>query len=137
MKIVIAVELLNSIVEKCLGVDIEKVFVGVGFREGDVYKVVEVFECRNVSPNPRNKFVADPMCIYNIYRYAEGKGMDVVLLAHSHPAPPAPSPEDLRGMRLWGIPWLIIDSRCGDYGVWMLLNEDLIQVEVETTRSQT
>jgi proteasome lid subunit RPN8/RPN11 len=130
-KIIISMKLINNIVTRCTGIDEEKVFVGVGVAEGNVYRVEEVFECRNVAQNPTVKFIADPMCLYKVFKYAEGKGMDVVLLAHSHPALPEPSSEDLKGMKLWRIPWLIISSLSGEYRAWILSDNELIELEVE------
>lgn len=132
-KIVISLGILNEIVNKCVGVDEEKVLVGVGFIYGHIYKVENVFECRNISPNPKTHFVADPICLYNVFKYAENKGMNIVMLVHSHPAPPTPSIEDLKGMKLWRVPWLIIDSLSGRYSLWLLVNEDLHKIDVELT----
>jgi len=131
LTVVIPLRLVKEIVSRCIDVDEEKVFVGIGIVERGVYRVDEVFECRNISQNPRTRFIIDPMCLYNVFRYAEGKGMDIVLLAHSHPAPPVPSSEDLKGMKLWRVPWLIISSIDGEYRIWILTNGDLLEIKTE------
>lgn len=131
MKLIIPSKMLNEILSKCLGSPTERIFAGVGIDKDGVYIVENVFECGNVSPTPEIRFVADPICLYNVFRYAEDKGMDIVVLAHCHPALPSPSHEDLRGMRLWRIPWLIVDSVGGGYKAWILDNNELREVLVE------
>ncbi|MEM1646158.1 MAG: Mov34/MPN/PAD-1 family protein [Ignisphaera sp.] len=133
MKLIIPLKIFKEILEKCSSSDVEKIFIGIGFVEKNRYKVVEVFECGNVSPYPWRRFVANPQCLYNVYRYAENKGMDIVLLVHNHPAQPIPSNEDLKGMRLWRIPWLIIDGLSGSYGAWILVDDEVQEVLVEIT----
>ena len=131
VRVVVSAGVLRDVVARCVGSAVERVFFGIGVVEGGVHKVSEVFECPNISPTPGTRFVADPMCVYKLFRYAEARGMEIVLLIHSHPAPPNPSAEDLRGMRLWRIPWLIVSSLDGSYKVWILSNGELSEVCVE------
>lgn len=131
MKLAIPLKILHDVIAKCLSKSIEMIFIGIGITSGSEYRVEEVFICENVSSTPRVKFVADPICLYNIYRYAENKGMDIVVIIHSHPAPPIPSSEDLKGMRLWRIPWLIISSISGEYRAWIFTDGDYREVIIE------
>lgn len=133
MRLIIPSKILREILEKCHSLNVEKIFVGIGFLEDNKYRVAEIFECRNVSPYPWTRFLADPQCLYNVFRYAESKEMEIVLLVHNHPAQPIPSNEDLKGMRLWRIPWLIVDSLSGRYSAWILVNDELHEVLIEVS----
>ena len=132
MKLVIRDDTLKDVIRKCVGSVIEKVFIGIGTASNDVTNVVEVFECPNIADNPFIRFVADPQCIYRVYKYAEERGMDIAVLIHSHPASPYPSNLDLKGMELWDIPWIIVDSRTGSVKAWILKNGELREVHIET-----
>ncbi|MGC8982859.1 MAG: M67 family metallopeptidase [Desulfurococcaceae archaeon] len=132
MKLAIPRKLLSLVVESCRGSPVERVFFGVGRAEGDTISVHEVEECPNVSETPTVRFLADPLCTLRVFESAEGKGMRVVMLAHCHPAPPRPSPEDLRGMSLSSaVCWLIVSSLTGEYKAWILEKEEPREVEVE------
>jgi len=52
-------------------------------------------------------------------------------LIHSHPAPPNPSIKDLNGMRLWPIPWVIVDSRACRVKAWLLTSTGVYEVKLE------
>lgn len=122
MLITISKSLFEYVVRECIYTEVEKVFLAVGVVEEGVTRVLEVVECRNIAENPRVEFVADPQCMYRVFKYAEGKGLDIVALVHSHPAPPHPSALDIKGMRLWSTPWIIVDSRNGSAKAWILKN---------------
>jgi len=122
---------LAEVVGRCTSSRQERVFVGIGRVEGDRYVVEEVFECKNISPFPETRFVADPMCMYRVYVYAEERGWEIAVLIHSHPAPPAPSSEDLKGMKMWRVPWLIVDSSSGAHRAWMLVDDRLQEVALD------
>lgn len=109
----------------------ERIFIGIGMRRNSVYEVSELMECPNIHEEPMIRFRADPLCIYNAYVEAESKGMNIVLLVHSHPASSNPSLEDLRGMSLWPVPWLIINSITMEYCAWILINGECLKMHVE------
>ncbi|MEM0228359.1 MAG: M67 family metallopeptidase [Ignisphaera sp.] len=125
--------ILRNIVTAATSSDMERVFFGVGKLIDDTFLVVEVFECPNVAGNPRIEFIAEPLCEYRVFRYAEEKGLEIVAVIHSHPAPPKPSTSDLKGMRLWSIPWLIVDSLSGSYRAWILVDNGIVEVNVTLT----
>lgn len=125
--------ILRNIISAATSSDMERVFFGVGKSVGDTFFIVEIFECPNVADNPRVEFIAEPLCEYRVFRYAEEKGLEMVAVIHSHPAPPKPSASDLKGMRLWSIPWLIVDSLSGSYGAWILVDNDVVGVDVALT----
>ena len=123
-------KILKEISSKCVKSDVERVFLGIGTVEGYTVKVAEVVECRNVADDPKTRFVVDPICMYNTFKYAESKGMDIVTIIHSHPAEPKPSSLDIRGMRLWDIPWIIIDMRTGEAEAWILASGRIKKVKI-------
>ncbi|MEM4062181.1 MAG: Mov34/MPN/PAD-1 family protein [Desulfurococcaceae archaeon] len=134
VKLVIPRRVLDYIISSCKGVTYERVFLGVGYLRDDRVTVNSVIECPNVSDKPTLRFTADPLCVYRVYREAEERGEQVVLLAHSHPAPPYPSLEDVKGMRNSGsLVWLIVSSTSGEHKAWMLENDEPIEVIIEVT----
>jgi proteasome lid subunit RPN8/RPN11 len=120
--VVISKELFEYLMKECTHAEIEKVFLGIGTTEGGAVNVLEVVECKNISQNPRVEFIADPLCIYKAFKYAESKKLNIVALMHSHPAPPQPSALDIKGMKLWSVPWVIVDSRSGNAKAWLFKN---------------
>lgn len=108
----------------------EIVFIGVGnAKEGDII-ISEFFKCRNIAENTKIEFKADPLCIYTAYKYAEKNGLEIAAIIHSHPAPPYPSSLDMKNMRLWDIPWIIIDSLTGASKAWRV-DDNVVEVPME------
>ena len=130
-KILIKRNDIKNIVEKCTSVNVEKVFLGIGVKQGEVFIVESVFECSNISVNQHVRFTIDPICIYNVYVNARSKGMDIVTLIHSHPATPIPSNLDLKGMSMWPIPWIIISIPSGEYRAWIIEENKPVEVVIE------
>lgn len=97
---------------------------------GEEYVVEELVECRNVAEEPTREFLIDPPCMWRALKRAEERGLELVAIAHGHPAPPWPSPKDLNGMELWDVPWIIVDSRAGTLRAWVLTEKGLEEVEV-------
>ncbi|MEM0000203.1 MAG: M67 family metallopeptidase [Desulfurococcaceae archaeon] len=122
---------LKRVVKDSLNSSVEKVFIGIGHRSGNVYVVKDLHECPNIAEKPSTRFEADPLCLYDIHRKAESWVLEIVVLVHSHPAQPVPSAEDRKGMEHWPLPWLIVSSLTGDYKAWMLVNGELHEVTVE------
>lgn len=131
MKLAIDLEILNKIVKQCINSPIERVFICIGFFDNNMYIVEEIFECKNISLTPSSRFIADPLCLYNIYRYAENKKREIIAIIHSHPMSPIPSREDVNGMNLWRIPWIIIDSLSGEYKAWILIDNNINEISIE------
>lgn len=99
---------------------IEIVGIGIGsINENYVYvRYVEL--CRNIARDPQHEFLADPLCFYNIYRIIIETGEDIATIIHSHVGDSVePSAKDLSNMRIWGIPWIILNSN-GVYRTWIL-----------------
>jgi proteasome lid subunit RPN8/RPN11 len=67
------------------------------------------------------RFEVDPGNVAAAITEAEKEGLDFVGLFHSHPAPAAPSPIDLKYMKLWGDAlWLILSSIDGNLAAYQL-----------------
>jgi len=67
------------------------------------------------------RFEIDPEKVATAITVAEKEGLDFVGLFHSHPAPAAPSPIDLKYMKLWGDTlWLILSSIDGNLAAYQL-----------------
>lgn len=124
-------EQLERVVKDSLGSSVEKVFIGIGYKSGNMYVVKELHECPNIARERSTHFKADPLCVYDAYREAGRRGLEMVVLIHSHPAQPIPSIEDLKSMEHWQLPWLIVSSLTGDYKAWILAKNKLHEVVVE------
>jgi proteasome lid subunit RPN8/RPN11 len=133
VRLVFHAETLHGLVRELSHCRLERVFFCVGVRKGEKYIVRACRECPNIAKNPRVEFVADPVCTYKVITEAEERGEEVVSIAHCHPASPRPSLKDLRGMRLWRIPWVIVDSTTGSYAAWIIgVDDKVVEVKVET-----
>jgi proteasome lid subunit RPN8/RPN11 len=67
------------------------------------------------------RFEVDPEKVAAAITEAEKEGLDFIGLFHSHPAPAAPSPIDLKYMKLWGDAlWLILSSIDGNLAAYQL-----------------
>lgn len=121
----------EKIINECKGINIEKIYIAIGIFKENLIKIIEIIECKNIAKNPIIEFKADPQCLYKIIKYAEEKKLEIVALIHSHPALPCPSFIDIKGMKFWRIPWIIIDYRSGNTKAWILKNEEIIEIPIK------
>jgi len=77
----------------------------------------------NLSESP-DRFYLDPVALLEAFKYAELSGYDVVAMLHTHREGTAPSLLDLEGMKLWPIPWIIIDESTCTVRSWVV-EEDI------------
>jgi proteasome lid subunit RPN8/RPN11 len=86
-----------------------------------------VVEKVEVAPNELQstvRFEVDPEKVAAAITEAEEEGLDFIGLFHSHPAPAAPSPIDLKYMKLWGDAlWLILSSIDGNLAAYQLIDD--------------
>lgn len=87
----------------------EAVAVLLGTREGNEFLVKAVRPVRNIL-HSTTEFHIDPVELYKAYLEAEERGLEVVGIFHSHPAPPRPSFLDMKYMKLNPVVWLIASS---------------------------
>lgn len=102
----------------------------LGTNLGDVVEVRELILCEN-SDNSPYSFRLNPYAVLEAYSIAERYGLEVVALIHSHPAAPYPSGKDVNGMRLWCMPWVIVDSRSYSTRVWRLAANGVVEVGLD------
>ncbi|MEM0031022.1 MAG: Mov34/MPN/PAD-1 family protein [Desulfurococcaceae archaeon] len=131
MRLLICRSHLTKVRNKVAESDTELVFIGIGRSNQQEFIVEKVYECKNISDNPRIKFYADPICIYEVHKEAELSNRSIVLLIHSHPTSPEPSYEDEQNMKIWPIPWLIIDSSTGESKAWIIKNNKLLEINID------
>ena len=122
--------MLHRMIDSSLGHRVERVFLGLGVKLDEDHRVLEVYECPNISKTPEVAFTADPECLYMVLLEAERRGMELTMLGHSHPAPPSPSMRDVENMKVWRRVWLIISSTTGDYAAWIHVDGEVRSVEV-------
>lgn len=118
---------LEEMVKKALDSHIEVCGFLIGIRDKRkmLFKAIEIEFVRNIENSPV-KFTMDPKEIYQILMKLHERKMEIVGLFHSHPALSAPSSDDVKGMRLWNVPWLIINSYNGRYEAYMVVDHDEI-----------
>jgi Predicted metal-dependent protease of the PAD1/JAB1 superfamily len=76
-------------------------------------------------------FRLDPEEMYRAITEAEEAGRELLAIFHTHPGPPAPSPLDLRHMRLWPVVWVISDVYSWDVAAWKLQRGKAVPVRIE------
>lgn len=93
--------------------------VCLGFRQGDKVIVDELVIGENLSESS-DRFYLDPAALLEAFKYAELSGYDVVALLHTHREGTTPSLLDLEGMKLWPLPWIIIDESTCSAISWII-----------------
>ncbi|MEM4188702.1 MAG: M67 family metallopeptidase [Candidatus Hadarchaeum sp.] len=81
----------------------------IGTSENGVFEVREVVRAQNTLNSPA-AFEADPQFVYNVYKEAENRGLQLIGIYHSHPNLHAyVSARDAEFMKFWGhLVWLIL-----------------------------
>ncbi len=129
MQLMIRQNDLNGIIKAAEKSEVEVCGFLFGRREGETFKVEEVYFVTNRLNSP-TEFEMDPLEMAKGIDEAERKGLEVVGVFHSHPqCPPRPSGRDLEGMEVWPVVWLIVDGR-GRYGAYVLRNEKVEGIKV-------
>jgi len=109
----------------------EVVALGLGKKKSNCLFSVELIRiCSNISDNPYTSFRVDPQCLYNSIVEGETEGLDITAIIHSHPEGAEPSRMDLEGMKLWPIPWIIIDRKNKAMRAWILIDGTLQEVKL-------
>ncbi len=102
----------------------------LGLIEGDTAIVKEVRFSRN-RLNSSVRFEIDPEDLYQIILKAEKKGLEIVAVFHSHPSQSYPSRLDKNGMKLWPIPWFIVNNIDNSYGCFILIDNEIKRIDIE------
>lgn len=122
--------LVEEMVSSSLARDREVCGLLLGIVDDEGFKVIELYEAKNVSLMGQAYFEVDPRGVYEAYEYAEKIGLEVVGIYHSHPGPPIPSAADLDGMKNWPIVWLIISSIDGSMAAYVIEDGRVKKLEV-------
>lgn len=77
--------------------------------DGNELEVTEVMPMNN-SDKSAFSFTIAPDDVWSAYRNAEGKGLQVIGIFHSHPGKPFPSSTDRKFMELNPVVWLIYST---------------------------
>jgi proteasome lid subunit RPN8/RPN11 len=118
---------LKAVLEAHVGL-VENVGFILGERRGDVLEAVALYRADNELGSPF-EFRASPWHVVQAHRVAELYKLDVIALYHTHPScPPVPSYLDVKGMKLWPIPWVIACESL--VKAWMLEDGGVVEVEV-------
>jgi proteasome lid subunit RPN8/RPN11 len=89
-----------------------------------------VFLTENSAQSPVMFRIA-PADLLRGYEQAEGAGLEVVGIFHSHPAPPWPSRVDLEYMRVNPVIWLIMSMPSGEQRAFHLRKTGIAPVDIE------
>jgi proteasome lid subunit RPN8/RPN11 len=101
----------------------------LGLIVDDAAKVLRVEVAENIDRSSVS-FSIDPLRLLKVYTEAEKEGLEVVGIFHSHPAPPSPSPLDLKYMALNPGVWLIMSSLNGAIKAYHPQQGRVKQVEI-------
>ncbi|UCH05961.1 MAG: M67 family metallopeptidase [Candidatus Thorarchaeota archaeon] len=127
-----ALEQLHTHAEKAL--PLESVALLFGHIQKSEVIVARIEFLENVAASTTS-FAVDPEREYHLLMDAEERGEEMVGIFHSHPAPPIPSPRDLRNMRLNPVVWAIASKSTGSWETraFLLEDENLIHVQIDLT----
>jgi len=129
MKLIIGREIIEMLIEMAKNSSAEVCGFLLGRREGEDVLVSEVKQVRNRLSSP-SAFEMEPLEMVKVLDEADERGLEVVGIFHSHlRCPPVPSERDLKGMRNWGVPWLIVTPR-GEVRAWVLGESKVEEVEL-------
>ncbi len=127
-KLKIKKEILEAILHKAEHSVIEICGLLFGKIKKNVFDALDYALIRNVENSPIS-FKMDPKEMFNEIIKHRNKSMDIVGLFHSHMFSVTPSPKDMYYMKLWNVPWLIVD-KYGNFSAYMVENNELCLVEV-------
>lgn len=103
---------------------------GIGMVEHETIYVEDLVLGENLSENS-DRFYLDPAAMLETFKYSELGGREVVALVHTHRAGTFPSALDVEGMKLWPIPWVIIEEAGCSIRAWVLSREGLKELPVK------
>ncbi len=130
--VIIPYDLLMTFVSIMKQAESEVVGFLIGSKAGDAIIVNELILCENEDRSPYS-FKVHPNAVLKAHEIAESYGLDIIAIIHSHPGPPYPSVMDLGGMKLWGIPWIIVDRLSHEVRAWELNGGKAVELELMST----
>ena len=106
-----------------------------GYRDGDCLIATET----EVLPNLDHSSVSfniDPMDLYKALVDAEGRGLSLVAIFHSHGMDARPSGKDKEFMGWWPVPWLILSTTNNKFGAFILDKDRCREVKIRVTKTR-
>ncbi|WP_297494654.1 M67 family metallopeptidase [Thermococcus sp.] len=132
MRLIIKYEIITMLIEMARNSGIEVCGFLFGRREGDDFIVLEARQITNKLES-QDAFEMEPLKMVRAIDEAEKRGLEIVGIFHSHiNCPPVPSGRDLKGMRNWRVPWLIVTPK-GEARAWILGDGGIEEVELSIT----
>lgn len=132
MRLIIKYEIITMLIEMARNSGIEVCGFLFGRREGDDFIVLEARQITNKLES-QDAFEMEPLKMVRAIDEAEKRELEVVGIFHSHiNCPPLPSERDLKGMRNWKVPWLIVTPK-GDVKAWILGDGGIEEVGLSIT----
>jgi len=90
----------------------------IGKTNNEDVTVSEVIVANNADKS-QVSFSIEPKELLDAYNKAESKGLEIVAIFHSHPAPAKPSSTDVKYMEINPIPWLILSTTSNELAVFV------------------
>jgi proteasome lid subunit RPN8/RPN11 len=86
----------------------------------------------NEAASNTTSFMVNPEEQYRLLVKAEEQGEELVVIFHSHPAPPYPSERDQRNMKLNPVVWLIASKESGKWTskAFLMTNDRIKEVDI-------
>jgi proteasome lid subunit RPN8/RPN11 len=102
-----------------------------GLLVGHADGILEVWPARNVSPDPRRRFLVSPEDHFSAQRHVRTRGLGVVGVYHSHPAGSAqPSPTDCEEAAGEGFLYLIAAPAVSELRAWRVVRGNFHEVRL-------
>jgi proteasome lid subunit RPN8/RPN11 len=102
-----------------------------GLLVGRAGRIHEIWPARNVSPDPRRRFLVSPEDHFSAQRHVRARGLGVVGVYHSHPAGAAqPSPTDREEAAEEGFLYVIAAPSASELRAWRFLQGNFHEVRL-------
>jgi proteasome lid subunit RPN8/RPN11 len=102
-----------------------------GLLVGRADRIREIWPTRNVSPDPRHRFLVSPEDHFSAQRQVRARGLGVVGVYHSHPAGSAqPSPTDREEAAGDGFLYLIAAPAASELRAWRFVHGNFHEVRL-------
>lgn len=92
-------------------------------------RVVEVRPVENIDQSPVS-FRVEPEVLYQVYKYADEVGLELVAIFHSHPGAATPSGIDREYMALNPVVWLILSTPTGEFKAYILHQDEIKRIVI-------
>lgn len=91
-----------------------------------------ILPMRNIDESPVS-FSIDPAELLNAYNLADGKGMEVTAIFHSHPAKASPSSTDIKYMEINPVIWIIYSTTQNELRAFVSENQVIREISIKNS----